>query len=44
MWSAVERMETGQGRSAYAHTAKASVPYLKTSILTYSTHASVDTV
>ncbi len=43
MWSAVGRMETGQGRSAYAHTAKASVLYLKTSIIAYSTHASEDT-
>lgn len=43
MLSAVGKTETGQGRSVCAHTAKASVLYLKTSIIVYSTHASVDT-
>lgn len=43
MRSAVEKMEIGQGRSAFAHTAKASVLYLKTSIIACNTHANEDT-
>lgn len=42
MRSAVEKMEIGQGRSACAHTAKASVLYLKTSIIACNTHANED--
>lgn len=42
MWSAVGRMETGQGPSVCAHTAKATVLYLKTSIIAFSTLASED--
>lgn len=41
--SAAGKMETGQDHSAYAHTVKASVLCLKTSITACSTHASEDT-